>query len=328
MSYYPYIKGLGMYLPKKVLTNEDLEKMVDTSDEWIFQRTGIKSRHIAGDGELPSDMALQASLMALKNAGIDAKKIDLIMVATLYPDRLMPNTACTLQHKLSLEATPAFDLSAACSGFIYGLSIANQFIASGTYKNILLVGTESLHHVVNYKDRGSCIIFGDGAGAVVLTGTTDPEKAFVYHQELKSFGNLSDILYIESPGAKSPPCANTPKENYCITMNGKIVFKKAVKILCDMFEKTLKDSKKTKEDIDWIVAHQANVRILKSFAKIVHFPEEKIILDIETIGNTSSASIPISLHRAVAGGKIKRGKNVLFMAVGGGMTSGCMLMKY
>ena len=196
------ISGIGYYLPKKILTNHDLEKMVDTSDEWIKQRTGIESRHIASDKELPSDMALQASLKALEQSQLKPEDLDFILVATLYPDQLMPSTACELQKKLNISNTPALDISAACSGFIYALSIANQYIQTGMYKNILLVGTETLHHITDYKDRGTCILFGDGAGAFVVSKNTDPEKGCIDYQELKAYGKLGSALYIAAPGAR------------------------------------------------------------------------------------------------------------------------------
>ena len=334
------ISGIGYYLPKKILTNQDLEKMVDTSDQWIRQRTGILARHIAGEGELPSDMALKASLKALEQSQIKPQELDFILLATLYPDQLMPSTACLLQTKLKISNIPALDISAACSGFVYALSIANQYIKAGVYKNILVVGTEALHHITNYEDRGTCILFGDGAGAFVVSQNKNPEQGCIYHQELNAYGDLGPLLYIKSPGAatasatasatsatdaeKSPPS----KKDTCIYMEGQQVFKKAVSIMCSSYQKTLKDMNWTAKQINRIVPHQANERILKAFCKTTLFPEEKVIFDIKDTGNTSSASIPLSFARAVEKGKIKRGDNVLMLAVGGGMTAGSLLLKY
>ncbi len=324
------IAGLGYYLPKKVLSNFDLEKKVNTSDEWIRKRTGIHSRHIAGTGELPSDMAFLASKEALKQASLKAKDLDFIIVATLYPDQLMPNTACVLQKKLHAMQSAALDISAACSGFIYAMSIASQFIQTEFYKNILVVGTETLSKITNYKDRNTCILFGDGAGAFVLSASEKPEKGCIYHQELGTFGELGSLLKLPFPGAKMPFQENTKikKENACIQMDGAKVFKKAVQIMCELYENALKKTGKTAQQVHWIIAHQANERILKKFCEHTDFPQEKMIFDIQDIGNTSSASIPISMTRAVNRGQIKKGQNILLMAVGGGMTSGSLFLRY
>ena len=327
---YSRIEGMGYYLPDKILTNKDLEKIVDTSDEWIKQRTGIESRHIANENELPSDMALKASLKALKQSKLKPEELDFILLATLYPDQPMPNTACELQRKLNISDIPALDISAACSGFIYALSIADQYIQTGMYKNILVVGTETLHHVTNYKDRTTCILFGDGAGAFVVSKNTDQKKGCIYHQTLNAYGEFGEALYIYAPGAKqsSEKEIATEKPETCIQMDGQKVFKKAVQIMCETYRKTLKDTECTKDDIDWLVPHQANERILKKFCKITCFPEEKVIFDIKETGNTSSASIPLSMARAVEQGKIKREQNILMIAMGGGMTSGSLLLRY
>ena len=323
-----HIKGLGHYLPKKILSNHDLEKMVDTSDEWIRQRTGIQTRHIADDGELPSDMGLKATKQALKDSALKVKDIDMIIVATVFPDQLLPNTACELQKKLGISEIPAFDISSACSGFVYAFSIASQYIQSGMYKNVLVVGTEILHHVTNYKDRGTCILFGDGAGAFVLSASPDPKKGCVYHQELKTYGELGHLLYIPAPGAKAISKNQTEKQATYIHMDGQKVFKNAVQIICSAYQKTLKDTNRKPEQIDWVVPHQANERILKKFSEVTGFPEQKIIFDIQDTGNTSSASIPVAFSRAVKKGKIKRGQSVLMVAVGGGLSSGSILIRY
>lgn len=325
---YCRISGIGSYLPKKTLTNKDLEKIVDTSDEWIRKRTGIESRHIADENELPSDMAVQSTLTALKQSGLTPKDLDFILVATLYPDQLMPNTACEVQKKLGISEVPCLDVSAACSGFIYALSIANQYIQSGTYKNILIVGTETLHHITDYKDRTTCILFGDGAGAFIVSQNADPEKGCIYHHNLKAYGELGDILFMSAPGAKQAANKQPLGDNIYINMDGQRVFKKAVQIMCDAYQKALKDTGRTPDQIDWIVPHQANERIIKSFCKATGFPEEKVICDIKDTGNTSSASIPLSMARAIKRGKIKRGQDILMIAMGGGMTSGSILLRY
>ena len=323
---YCCISGMGYYLPEKTLSNHDLEKMVDTSDEWIKQRTGIESRHIASEGEWPSDIGLKATLKALKQSGLEASDLDLIIVATVYPDQIMPNTACELQKKLGISETPALDISSACSGFIYGCSIASQYIQTGMYTNVLVVGAETLHNVTNYKDRSTCILFGDGAGAFVLSATNNKEEGCVYHQELKAYGNLGHLLRIASPRTRGDE-KDKGGSSY-IQMEGQKVFKHAVQMMTLAYQKTLKDTKRRPKDIDWIVPHQANERILKKFCEMTGFPEEKVIFDIKDTGNTSSASIPIAFARAVEQRKIQRGQDVLMIAVGGGLSSGSILVRY
>lgn len=325
---YCRISGLGSYLPEKTLTNKDLEKIVDTSDEWIRKRTGIESRHIANEKELPSDMAVQSTLIALEQSGLTPKDLDFILVATLCPDQPMPNTACEIQKKLGISEIPCLDVSAACSGFIYALSIANQYIQTGAYKNILIVGTETLHHITDYKDRTTCILFGDGAGVFIVSQNKDSEKGCIYHHDLRAYGELGDALFMSAPGAKQAAHKQSLGDNIYIKMDGQKVFKKAVQIMCESYERALKDTKKTPDQIDWIVPHQANERILKSFCKGTGFPEEKVICDIKETGNTSSASIPLSMARAIKQGKIKRGQDILMIAMGGGMTSGSIFLRY
>ena len=327
--FYSRISGLGYYLPTKILTNTELETLVDTSDQWIQKRTGICSRHIAGPKELPSDMGYQAAIDALKQANLSAQDLDLIIVATLYPDQLMPNTACMLQAKLQTEC-PALDISAACSGFVYAFVIANQFIQTGTYKNVLVVGTETLHHITNYQDRSTCILFGDGAGACVLSQNTQADKGCVYYQKLHTYGKLGKLVVYPSPGANRPAVdkQNILKKDHCIQMDGPKVFKKAVEIFCSAYQNAMTESGMNEDQVDWVVPHQANERILQQFCKITKCPTEKVIFDIKHTGNTSAASIPLSLARAVEQKKIKRGQNILMIAVGGGMTSGSLLIRY
>ena len=327
--FYSSISGLGYYLPKKTLSNTELERMVDTSDEWIKRRTGIESRHIASPTELPSDMGGFASRQAMQQAALNASEIDLILVATLYPDQLMPNTACILQAKLEAKC-PAMDISAACSGFVYAYAVADQFIQTGAYKNVLVVGTEAMHHIINYKDRSTCILFGDGAGACILSQNTSKNKGFTYCHKLYADGQLGHWLQIPSPGALTPPTGNQTvlQKDYCIQMDGQKVFKKAVEIFALGYHDALKQSGLNAKNLDWIIPHQANKRIMQQFCKITQFPEEKTIFDIQHTGNTSAASIPLSFARAVEQNKIKRGQNILMLAVGGGMTGGALLIKY
>ena len=327
VMYSSRISGLGYYLPKKKLSNQDLEKHITTTSEWIEQRTGIQSRHIAEPEEMPSDMGMKASLQALKQANLQPSELDFIIVATLYPDQLMPNTACVLQEKLGVPQSGALDISAACSGFLYAFTIANQFIQTGTYKNILIVGTEALHHITNYEDRTTCILFGDGAGAFILSRNTNANTSRVYHQELKAYGELGHLLKLSAPGAKHPPLKNTEKENYYIQMEGRKVFKNATQMMIYHYDNTLKHVQKQNQ-IDWIVPHQANKRILNKFCETTGFPKQKVIINIDTTGNTSSASIPICMGEAVEQGLIKRGQNILMIAVGGGMTSSSIFFKY
>jgi 3-oxoacyl-[acyl-carrier-protein] synthase-3 len=310
---YSKIIGTGSYLPAKVLTNFDLEKIVDTSHDWIVSRSGIVERHIAADNQLTSDLALQASLQAIKAAGISADQIDLLIVATTTPDQIFPSTACILQDKLGIRNHgAAFDMQAVCGGFVYAMNTADLYIRSGQAKTALVVGAEVLSRILDWNDRATCVLFGDGAGAVVLHASETPgivaSKLHAdgsHHNMLKAAGNISNGL-----------------------VEGQAVFKFAVKVLSSVVEEVLEENQLQGTDIDWLVPHQANIRIMEATAKKLGLSMDKVIVTVATHGNTSAASIPLALDAAVRDGRIKTGQNVLLEAVGGGFTWGAVLIKW
>ena len=304
------IKGMGYYTPENVLTNFDLEKMVDTSDEWITTRTGIKERRIAKEESLV-DMAYMASLKALQEAGLSAEDVDVIILATLTPDLGFPASACLLQARLGCHRAYAFDISAACSGFLYGLEIASALLSSGRAKNILLVGAEKLSQIVNWTDRSTCVLFGDGAGAVVLSSEGE---GYLLASVMRSDGNYWEILYAERCGH--------------INMKGKELFKLAVRAMADVCEEVMQRAGVSKEDIDLVVPHQANIRIMQALAEKLGIPMEKVYSNKHKYGNTSAASIPIALCEAKDEGRLKRGNIVLLTAMGGGLTWGASLLRF
>ena len=304
------IRGMGYYVPDKVLTNFDLEKMVDTSDDWITTRTGIKERRIAGSESL-TDMAYRASLEALESAQIDPQEIDTIILATLTPDLGFPATACLLQARLGANRAYAFDISAACSGFLYGLEIASSMLSSGRAKRVLLVGAEKLSQIVDWTDRSTCVLFGDGAGAVVLSSEGEGE---LLASVMRSDGNYWEILYAERCGY--------------IKMKGKELFKLAVRSMADVCEEVMQRAGVSTQDIDLIVPHQANIRIMQALVEKLNVPMEKVYSNIHKYGNTSAASIPIALCEAYKEGRLKRGDLVLLTAMGGGLTWGASLIRF
>ncbi|MAZ65947.1 MAG: 3-oxoacyl-ACP synthase [Kangiellaceae bacterium] len=318
---YAKIKGTGSYLPEKVLTNQDLEEMVDTSDEWIVERTGIRTRHIAAEHESCSSMAEQAARNALEAADIDPADLDLILVATATPDKVFPSSACLLQKRLGIAGCPAFDLSAACSGFVYALDVADKYIRSGAAKNVLIVGSEILSRYVDWKDRTTCVLFGDGAGAVVLQASTEPG---ILASHMASDGQYEELLYANNPFGG----AEGLRDDNFIRMKGNEVFKVAVKTLSALVDETLRKTELTADDIDWLVPHQANIRIIQAAAKKLKLPMERVVVTVETQGNTSSASIPLALDKAVRSGQIKPGQNLLLEAFGGGFVWGGVLIRY
>lgn len=323
------ITGTGSFLPEKRLTNADLEKIVDTNDQWIVERTGIKSRAIAADGINTSDLALEASKRALQAANLSAKDLDMILVATVSPDQPMPNTACVLQHKLGAGHCMAVDISAACTGFVYGLSIADQFIRSGTYKNILVVGAEVLHRYVNYKDRETCILFGDGAGACVLSRANDEESSEIYSVHLHADGAISDLFVLPAGGSAIPFSLRVLEENLqYVRMKGREIFKHAVRTMSDACSEALEHNKMSPEDVSWVIPHQANLRIIEAVAKHFKIPMDKVVVEIEDTANTSAATVIIAMDRAIRDGRIQRGQNLLLTAFGAGITSGSILMRY
>ncbi|MGE4545888.1 MAG: beta-ketoacyl-ACP synthase III [Pedobacter sp.] len=321
------ITGTGSYLPEKVLTNADLEQLVDTTDEWIWTRTGIRERRIATDGEHTSDLATEAARRAMSMAGVAADEIDLIIVATVTGDFNWPATACLVQSNLQASRAFAFDISAACSGFLYGLSIANSYIQSGTAKKILLIGAEVFSRIVDWKDRGTCILFGDGAGAVVLEAGEEDRGLLSCH--LHTDGSCWPLLYQMGQGSRNPADSSTAEAgNPFVQMQGNEVFKVAVRSLCEAGEEALAANDLTASDVDLLIPHQANRRILEATAKRLGVPLEKVMVNVDRVGNTSAASIPIALDEAHRGGRIKTGDVVLLNAFGGGFTWGSALFRW
>lgn len=323
------IKGTGRYLPEKILTNDDLSKMVDTSDEWIFERSGIRERRIAADGETTSDMALKASREALAAAGLEASDMDLVVLTTVNPDMLFPSTACLLQAKLGIRNNiPCFDLEAACSGFIYGLEVATRMMQSGAYKNALVVSSEKMSSITNWKDRSTCVFFGDGAGAVVLSAS-DEEGVGIVDSVLGADGSDTAMLRMPAGGSYMPASPETVAQGlHSIQMDGGTVFKHAVKIMREKALELLELCGVSADEISLFIPHQANARIIESVAKRLKIPSEKVYLNVEKYANTSSASIPIALDEAVRSGRIKSGDYVLFVAFGAGLTWGATLVKW
>jgi 3-oxoacyl-[acyl-carrier-protein] synthase-3 len=314
------IIGTGSYLPEKVVTNDDLARTVDTSDEWIRTRTGIRSRHVAAEGQLASDLALPAAQRALQSAGVDAGDIDLIIVATTTPDIIFPSTACILQSKLGVAGCPAFDVQAVCSGFVYALTIADLFIHSGQAKHVLVVGTEVYSRILDWSDRGTCVLFGDGAGAVIVAAS---EKPGILATKLHADGSHKEMLCV-------PGSVNGGKVwgSPFVHMDGGSVFKFAVRIFEEGANEVLEAAGLTVSDLDWFIPHQANIRIMEATAKKLGLPKEKLIATVHHHGNTSAASIPLALDEAVGDGRIHPGQTLLLEAVGGGFTWGAVLLRW
>ncbi len=321
------IVGTGSFLPEKVLSNHDLEKIVDTSDEWISSRTGIKERRILESCKSSSDMAVEASKKALEDANLTPEDIDLVIVATMTSDMITPSTACIVQDKLGCKNAAAFDISAACSGFLYGLSVAYGLIKSGTYKNVLLVATEAMSRILDWEDRGTCILFGDGSGAAIISEV--PEGKGIINMELGSDGSGADLLLIPSGGSKSPSTAETIKnrEQY-LRMEGSEVFKFAVRKIDETCKNIIKKSELNSEDIDLFIPHQANTRIIDSAIKKLKISKEKTFINLDKYGNMSAASIPVALDEALKQGRVKDGDNILLVGFGGGLTWGSAILKW
>lgn len=318
---YARITGTGSYLPPTALSNDDLvSRGVDTSDEWIVERTGIRSRHIAEENQAASDLALEASRAAIASAGIAAEKVDLIILATSTPDYIFPSTACLLQSKLGLHGAVAFDIQAVCSGFVYALTVAEKFIRSGSHRCALVVGTEVFSRILDWNDRGTCVLFGDGAGAVILEASDTPG---ILASALHADGSYSDILAV--PGNV---CGGKIIGSPFLQMDGQAVFKFAVKVLADVAKEALEQAGVKSGEIDWLIPHQANIRIIQATAKKMGLPMEKVVTTVERHGNTSAASIPLALDAAVRDGRIKRGDTLLLEGVGGGFTWGAVVLKF
>ncbi|MCD9126708.1 beta-ketoacyl-ACP synthase III [Luteimonas fraxinea] len=321
---YSRIAGTGSYLPEKVLTNDDLAKFVDTSDEWIASRTGIRERHIAAEGETTSDLAFHAATRAMEAAGVSASEIDLIIVGTTTPDIIFPSTACLLQARLGANGCGAFDVNAACSGFLYAFSIADKFIKSGDAKTVLVVGAETLTRMVNWSERTTAVLFGDGAGAVVLKADTETG---ILSTHLHADGAKKELLW-NPVGVSAGFRDDQPNAGVRIQMAGSDVFKYAVKALDSVVEETLLANGLDRHDIDWLIPHQANLRIIEATAKRLDMPMDRVVVTVEKHGNTSSGSVPLALDEAVRSGRVQRGQLLLLEAFGGGFTWGSALLRY
>jgi 3-oxoacyl-[acyl-carrier-protein] synthase-3 len=320
---YSRILGTGSYLPARALTNADLEKMVDTSDEWIFTRTGIRQRHIAADNETTCDLAEQAARRAIEAAGIEHRAIDLIIIATTTPDRVFPSTACLLQERLGIHGCAAFDIQAVCTGFVYALGIADKFIRSGTTKCALIIGAETLSRIVDWSDRGTCVLFGDGAGAVILEAS---DKPGIISTHLHADGQYKELLTV--PSGISQGYDKVRNKQAFVQMQGNEVFKVAVNTLGRIVDETLGVNGLKKSDIQWLVPHQANIRIIAATAKKLGISMDHVVVTVDRHGNTSAASIPLAFDQAVRDGRIQRGETILMEAFGGGFTWGSVLLKY
>lgn len=313
------ISGTGSYLPNKILTNAELERMVDTTDEWIFARTGIRERHIAASDECTSDLGFAAAKNAIEAANISPEDIDLLIVATTTPDRIFPSTACLIQGRLGIRNNcPAFDVQAVCSGFVYALSVADSMIKTGAAKTALVIGAETMSRITDWTDRSNCILWGDGAGAVVLQASTE---AGIIATHLHADGSYDKLLNVPNGVSKQG-------EDKTVKMEGNAVFKMAVNTLDQIVDETLAANAMQKGDVDWLVPHQANIRILQATAKKLDMDLDKVVVTVDKHGNTSAASIPLALDTAVRDGRIKRGQVILMEAFGGGFTWGSALVKY
>ncbi|MFM8443729.1 MAG: beta-ketoacyl-ACP synthase III [Methylococcus sp.] len=322
MTIYASLLGTGGYLPEKILTNEEVSRTVETNDEWIVERTGIRERRIAAKHETASSMAESAARQALDAAGLEPDALDLIIVGTGTPDRVFPSTACLLQHRLGIRNCAAFDVQAACSGFIFALSIADQYIRAGSARHVLVVGSEMNSRLVDWTDRSTCVLFGDGAGAVVLGAAEEPGLLSTH---IHSDGQYQDLLYVPNLAAHHPE-----DETGCryLKMQGNEVFKVAVNTLGRIVDETLQENGLEKADVDWLVPHQANIRIITATAKKLRMSMDQVVVTVEKQGNTSSASIPLALNEAIRDGRIQRGQTVLMEAFGGGFAWGSALLRY
>ena len=322
------ITGLGSFHPSRLLTNADFERMVDTSDEWITTRTGIKERWVCGEGESNSDMAAGAGRKAMEMAGVKPEEIDLLLIGTVTPDRRLPSTGCLVQEKLGLTNAAALDIVAACAGFLHGLSMADAYIKSGQYKKIMVIGSEKLSSITDYTDRGTCVLFGDGAGAAIVEPSNDDSG--ILSTFIKSDGRYAELLWIPDGGSNSPAhkINSLNGHHFDIMMDGSKVMKHAVRQMADASNRVIAAANLTPDDVTLMVPHQANIRILKSTAQRLGIPEERVFVNIEKYGNTSSASVPIALEEAVATGRVKKNDIILMTAFGGGLTWAAALVKW
>ena len=322
-STYARITGTGSALPERVMTNFDLEKFVETSDEWIHTRTGIRQRHVAAEGETTGDLAFLAAERALAAAGVQASELDLIVLGTTTPDLIFPSTACLVQARLGANGCAAFDVNAACSGFVYALGVADKFIRSGQTKKALVIGAETLTRMIDWKERETCVLFGDGAGAVVLEASDEPG---IYATCMHADGGYKELLW--NPVGVSAGFRDEPNHGVCIKMAGREVFKVAVKTLDSLVEQTLQAAGMQASQLDWLIPHQANLRIIEATAKRLDMSMDQVIVTVDKHANTSSGSVPLALDYAVRSGKVQRGQNLLLEAFGGGFTWGSALLRY
>jgi len=321
---YSRIVSTGAYLPERILTNAELERLVDTSDEWIQARTGIKQRHIAADGQTTSDLGYEAARVALERAGLKGSDIDLIVVGTTTPDQIFPSTACLIQHRLGANGCAAFDVNAACTGFLYALATADKFIRSGSSSRALVIGAETLTRMLDWTDRTTCVLFADGAGAVILEPSSEPG---ILSTHLHADGSYADLLF-NPVGVSKGFQFDQPRAGLKVVMKGSEVFKVAVRTLGKIVDETLAANNLQKSDVDWLIPHQANLRIIHGTAKQLGMSMERVIVTVDRHGNTSSASVPLALDLAIAGGQVKRGELLLLEAFGGGFTWGSALLRY
>ncbi len=321
------ISGTGAYAPERVVTNAELERLVETSENWIVERTGIRERRVAADTEATSDLAVRAAERALEAAGITAGDLQLIIVATTTPDMLFPSTACLVQRRLGARAAAAFDLSAACSGFLFGVSVADQYIRTGCYRRILVVGAEVMSRITDWTDRSTCILFGDGAGAVVLEATEADDGVLSTH--IRSDGQLWDLIQVPGGGSRIPPSeAMLQRREQYIRMKGNETFRSAVRMLEDVVLEALRANQLTMADVALIIPHQANIRIIQAVAERLKFPLDRVVLNLERFGNTSAASVPMALDEAVRRGRVRKGDLIVLEAFGAGLTWGAAVIRW
>jgi len=322
------IKSLATYVPPRLLTNADLEKLVDTTDEWILQRTGIRQRHIVDPGVATSDLAAEAAKEAIKRAGLKPEDIDLIIVGTVTPDMLFPSTACLVQHKIGATRAWGFDLSAACSAFTYALTVGSQLVASGGARNALVIGADVMSSIIDYTDRATCVLFGDGAGAVVLGPSSDPNVGILDFEHMID-GSGGGALCMPAGGSRMPASHETVDQRlHYVKQDGQTVFKFAVRNTGEICERLLKRNNLTGDDLDLFVSHQANKRIIMSAAERIGMPEEKVVINIDRFGNTTAATIPLALNDAVESGRLKKGHLIMLTSVGAGFTVGSLLVRW
>jgi len=323
------IAGTGSYVPQRVMTNTDMEKMVDTTDQWIVERTGIRARHIANAEETTSYMAAQAAQKAMESAGVTAGQIDLIILATITPDMVFPNTACLVQAHIGAKNAVCFDLEAACSGFLYSLDVARQFVASGKYDTVLVIGAEKLSSITDWKDRTTCVLFGDAAGAAIVRPCGEKDGHGLVHSVLRSDGTLAELLKLPAGGSRQPATEETVRQGlHYMKMDGREVFKHAVTCMISAAKQTLEETGLSIEDIKLIIPHQANMRIISAISDRLGGQESQYFVNLERFGNTSAASVIVALDEAVRGGRLQKGDFVLLVAFGGGFVWGASLLEW